>query len=145
MAIQVGVNSWVTIEDAETYFGERLRASEHWNTDLNVGQKEAALITAYRQLVNCGLFSFPSTATNIMKHAQCEMALFLLIHLEDMDARLGLQAQGVKSAGIVEESYDLDKIEGIPIPPIVMKSLESYKNNTTIGVVTMERDEEDDL
>ena len=132
---------WISITDANTYMTTRLGASKYWT---DTAEKAAALQTAYNQLVNCGLFSFPTTATQIMKNAQCEMALFLLAHQEDMDVRLGLQAQGVSAAGIVNETYKPENIDGIPIPPIVKTMLEDYKVNSPCHVVDLERDESED-
>jgi hypothetical protein len=135
------IYGWVTLAEAETYMGTRLGASKHWNTGAD---KAAALQTAYNQLVACGLFSFPETAVTAMKNAQCEMALFLLIHQEDIDVRKGLQSQGVTQAGIVQESYDISKASGMPIPPIVSAMLDDYATETNIHVVDLERDESED-
>lgn len=102
-AITVGTNSWVTLAEAEAYFRTRLGSSGYWNGTAN---KVAALVTAFKQLLRCGMFNIAATDTaQAIKDAQCEMALFLLIHQEDMDSRAGLQAQGVTKAGIVQEEY----------------------------------------
>ncbi len=135
------IYGWITLAEAETYMATRLGASEHWHTGAS---KEAALQTAYNQLVACGLFSFPETVVAAMKNAQCEMALFLLIHQKDMDVRKGLQAQGVTQAGVVQESYDASKAGGMSIPPIVSAMLDDYATETNIHVVDLERDEEED-
>jgi len=135
------IYGWITLAEAETYMATRLGASEHWNTGAS---KIAALQTAYNQLVACGLFSFPETVVAAMKNAQCEMALFLLIHQKDMDIRKGLQAQGVTQAGIVQESYDVSNIGGVSIPSIVSAMLDDYATETNIHVVDLERDEEED-
>lgn len=136
------VYGWVTLAEAETYMGTRLGASKYWNTGAS---KIAALQTAYNQLVACGLFSFPTVAVDAMKNAQYEMALFLLIHQEDMDVRKGLQAQGVTGAGIVQENYDASKANIMPIPPIVENLLSTYKVLSPIHVVNLERDEEEEV
>jgi len=49
-------NSWVTMAEANIYFGERIGADKYWVTGTN---KEQALITAYRQLINTDGYSFP--------------------------------------------------------------------------------------
>jgi len=124
-----GTNTWATIAEAEIYFRTRLGASTFWN---NSADKPAALVTAYKYLINCGLFYFPDTATEVMKDAQCEMALFLLQHMADMDARKGLQAQGVTQAGIVQESYDKDKAGEMAIPAIVSNMLEEHETGSPL-------------
>lgn len=139
-----GEYGWINVTDANTYMATRLGASKYWT---DTAEKAAALQTAYNQIMGSNLFNFSDTgtATQIMKDAQCEMALFLLAHQEDMDVRLGLQAQGVSAAGIVNETYKPENIDGIPIPPIVRKLLDAYKVSTPIGMAVLERDEEEDL
>ncbi|MDI3528708.1 MAG: hypothetical protein PWQ23_527 [Thermoanaerobacter sp.] len=48
MAIQVGINSYVTIDEAEQYFSERLYTDEWDNAD--TATKEKALLTACRRI-----------------------------------------------------------------------------------------------
>ena len=101
----------VSTEIADTYFAKRLGASSYW-TELT--DKEAALTTAERQL---GAVYLLPAATENLKDAQiwaiCEHALFLLRD-PDIDARLDLQAQGVRSNKLDGESY----AEGTPAFPI---------------------------
>ena len=140
MAIAVGTNSWVTEAIANTYLGSRLDADGYWvDGDAN---NERALITAYRWLVGSGDFTFPATATQAMKDAQCEYALFLLQHQPDIDLRIGLQVQGVVAAGIVKEKYK-ESTTGMPYPPIVRTLLRSYLTYASTRLVDLERDEEE--
>jgi hypothetical protein len=136
------VIGWILLVDAETYMATRVGATKYWHSG---AEKIAALMTAYNQLVACGLFDFPVDVSVNMKNAQCEMALFLLIHQEDMDTRMGLQAQGVTQAGIIQETYNPDNVDAIPIPPIVKTMLESYKTDTDIHVIGIERDEDEEI
>lgn len=140
-ALTIGTNTWISLDDAEDYFRTRVGAGRIWDESVD---KIAALVTAFNQLNDCGLYSFPETPTGNMTKAQCEMALFLLKHQEDMDSRLGLQAQGITQAGIVQESYNSDKIEGIPIPPMVKALLSTYEVGSPIHIIDLERDEEED-
>ena len=135
----VGVNTWVTLATANTYFNSRLGASpEYWTN--GAADNAPALITAYRWLV-AGKYTFPTTATQPMKDAQCEMALFLLQHQPDLDIRMGLQAQGVIAAGVVKEKYKNDNHVELPIPPIVQQLLESYDSESPVYMVNIERNE----
>lgn len=136
-------NTWIQVADADTYFLTRVGASRFWNEELPMPEKEAALVTAYNMLLASD-FSFPETATQNMKNAQCEMALFLLIHQEDMDRRGGLQAQGVVGAGIVQENYDKDLMQEIPIPAMVKQMLSAYETGTNIKVVEVTRDDDEE-
>lgn len=142
--ISVGTNSWATLAEAETYFLGRLNARHYWNAD---AEKEPALITAYKQIINSGIFSgFPTTTSQLMKDAQCEQALFLLAAGDDLETRQSLQAQGVKQAGLVKETYDGSAKEGVIIAPVVLEMLDSYLTYGPGGfAVELERDEDEDL
>ncbi len=140
MAIIVGTNSWLTEADADTYFTDRIKASDYWTDD--APDNSPALITAYKWL-NSGKYDFPDDATQAMKDAQCEMAFFLLQHQPDLDLRMGLQAQGVIAAGVVKERYKDDNFIELPIPPIVMELLEAYETERPVYLVNLERNEEE--
>ena len=138
MAIAVGTNSWITEADADTYFGDRYGAGDFWVDD--APSNDAALITAYNLLNNCGKFSFPTTIVQVMKDLQCEMALFLIQHQPDIDFRMGLQVQGVSKAGVVKETYIT--VNGIAIPPIVADFARPYLLEQPVYLLDIERDEE---
>ena len=144
MSLTPGVNTWISLADANIYFATRVGAHKYWYTGI---LKEAALVTAYNQLVSCGLFDFPVSISINMKNAQCEMALFLLIHQEDMDSRMGLQAQGVTQAGIVQETYDSSKVDGLPIPPMVKSFLKEYisDDNSSMQITEAQRDDDEEV
>lgn len=130
---------WVTLAEANTFFSTRFGADDYW---ISGADKDGALTTAYNWLVGCGKFGFPTTATQAMKDAQCEMALFLIQHQPDIDLRMGLQAQGVIQAGIVKETYS-GKAK-MPIPPLVCDLLTNYSDSGPIHYADIERDEEYD-
>lgn len=140
MALTVGTNSWLTEAAANTYMGDRLDADGYWIDA--AADNVRALITAYKWL-NAGDYSFPDTATQPMKDAQCEMALFLLQHQPDLDLRMGLQVQGVTVAGVVKERYRFDNSVELPIPPIVQELLLQYSTDRPIYLVNLERNEEE--
>lgn len=140
MAIQVGVNSWVTMDEADTYFSERIGASNYWTSGVD---KEQALITAYRQIKNAYNLSAETTDSNI-KYAQCEQALFLLAFSDEIFRRSSLQAQGVVKAGIVEEDYLEKQMDEIPICSMARNFLKSYNADIVkVKFVSLKRDEED--
>lgn len=138
-------NSWITLDEAETYFATRLGASKFWNESITEPDKEAALITAYNQLTNSKMFSLSADADAVMKQAQCEMALFLLIHQEDMDLRLGLQSQGVTQSSIAGESYKLETMNGIVIPENVKSLLKDYLYEANFFATDVTRDDSEDV
>lgn len=142
MAIVVGTNSWLLESEANTYFTDRIFASDYWtNSNAN---NSPALITAYKWL-NSGLYSFPDTATQAMKDAQCEMAFFLLQHQPGLDLRMGLQAQGVIAAGVVKEKYKDDNYVELPVPPLVQKLIESYETSKPVFLINLARNENESV
>lgn len=143
--LDVGTNSWLSVQDADTYMASRYGADEFWGEDTN---KVAALVTAYNRIVNSGAFpDLPSTANQIMKDAQCEMALFLICEGADLLRRKGLQAQGVLSAGIVKETYDPKMRGRMAFPAEVAKLLEAYAgdSDSVAFIDDLTRDDEEDV
>lgn len=140
-------NSWVTEEEATSYFEGRMGAAA-WDDladpsdDIHL-EKKKALVTAYRQ-INAVFSGMPSTATTAMKHAQCEQALFLLQQGTAIDLRKGIQAQGVTAAGVVKEQYDPAKAGELAIAPAARQLLKDYYKQGTGGLFAadLERDEE---
>lgn len=141
----VDTNSWVTEAEADDYMDSRYGSWEFWDDTTN---KAAALITAYKRIAESGAFSnLPTEATQAMKDAQCEMALFLAAEGGDILRRKALQAQGVTSAGIVKEVYDASVRGRIPFPPEVLKLLEEYAGDvdTNLFYDDLTRDDDEDV
>jgi hypothetical protein len=146
MNIVVGTNSWVTLDEANTYFKTRIGSEVIWNEELDDEKREASLITAFNTLMNSGLFSISADSDSAqVKNAQCEMALFLLQHAEDIDSRKGLQSQGVLSSDVVSETYDKDKLNSLAIPQIVLSLLNDSKTEHSTFISEVTRDEEEDI
>ena len=142
ITITVGTNSWVTLDEANTYFDSRY-ASNDWH-ELRDRDKVAALITAFNQLKISGLFTFPTTTTSAMKQAQYEQAFFVVQNQRDMDARMALQAQGVVEAGVVKEKYSGKT--GVIISPIAETYLDSLKISGSFAAIGgLEVDEDYDV
>jgi hypothetical protein len=147
------VIGWTTIAEAEAYFLTRL-SSDAWTSipaDSNFVKKTAALTTAYDRLFYSGLFDLPAFADAsaaqlvVLKKAQYELSLYMLLHLADEDRRRGLQAQGVIEAGIVKEKYSEKSLMALPIPPFVALILDDYSAaDSELYVSSIDRDEDED-
>lgn len=146
-----GEIGYVSLAEADLYFATRLSA-DAWTTIPSTSgrvKETAALTTAYDRLFYSGLFNLPTfsaaTAAQLvtLQKAQCEMALYMLIHLADEDRRKGLQAQGVTTAGIVKEQYAESNLNYLPIPPFVAGLLEEFSTAATCPfyAVDIDRDE----
>jgi len=142
VVIVIGTNSWVTEVEANTYFEARVTASDYWTDGATINKP--ALVTAYKWL-NAGGYTFPTTPTQNMKDAQCEMALFLIQHQPDLDLRMGLQVQGVIAAGVVKERYREDNTIELPVPPIVQTLLQEYSTDRPVYLINIERNEEESV
>jgi hypothetical protein len=115
MAIVLGENTFVTLEDAETYFAGRLN-SDKW-VSASDGDREKALIMATLQINSfdfisekqdelqalnfprevCGIYQIPAG----IKHGTCEQALYLL---SGGDKYKNFQRSNVKSVSMGKES-----------------------------------------
>jgi len=149
-----GEIGYISVGDADLYFTTRLSA-DAWTSILPTSgdpKKTAALQTAYNRLYFSGLFDLPlfldATADQlvVLKKAQCEMALYMLIHLAGEDRRKGLQAQGVTVAGIVKEQYAETDLNYLPIPPFVAGLLEEFSTAiiSPFYISKIDRDEDED-
>jgi hypothetical protein len=148
-----GEIGYINITDADLYFSTRLSSDAWTDIALTSGDpiKTAALTTAYNRLFYSGLFALPTLAAAtaaqlvVLKKFQCEMALYMLIHLADEDRRLGLQAQGVTVAGIVKEQYKESDLNKLPIPAFITAGLEAMGFSAApvpFYVVDIDRDED---
>jgi len=141
MSLVVPTNSWVTVAEANTYLKDRVGVKNYWSA---TAEKSEALVTAWRWLTGAGDYTFPTTATQPMKDAQVEYALFMLQHQPDIDLRMGLQAQGVTDAGIVKEKYG-GMSTAVPYPPIVSTMLRSFLTYSNIKLIALARDENESI
>jgi hypothetical protein len=150
MAGEIG---YLTIAEANAYFVTRLASTAWTSIPVVSGDpvKTAALTTAYDRLYYSGLFTLPTFAAAtaaqlvVLKKFQCEMALYMLVHLADEDRRLGLQAQGVTAAGIVKEQYKEADLNQLPIPAFIKLGLAEYSTAPSgFYAVSIDRDEDED-
>lgn len=102
----VGINSWVTLSQVNSYFSTRLGA-EFW-AELTDEEKETRLITAFNWLLFDASFSLsPSTDNENVRVAQMEAAYFIHFHYSEYEQRAANIAGGVTSVSASKwsESY----------------------------------------
>jgi len=132
---------WVEVAEADSYFATRLGASTYWTSGV---EKEAALQTAYEQLISSPRLSLPSSTTDAMKKAQYEQALFLLQQGASVDLRKGLQVQGTTAVSTIGESFAQGaSLEQMPICTRALAYLAAYdvEKLGTFHMVDIERDD----
>jgi hypothetical protein len=145
---------WLSnLTDGEIYFTSERLVTNYWDSLPDDDMKSSAILMAYNRLFYSTEFTLPDYASAsvtqlvILRKANCEMAYYLLGHLEDEDIRKNLQAQGVVKAGIVKEDYSEDMLMEVPIPPWVYDLLKKggWHSKTTFKIVEIERDMNKDL
>jgi len=146
---------WVEdVAAANAYFLEERGDSPFWDalvaTSGGRDEKAAFLKMAYNRIRFCRDFDIPANPSAVqlerLKIAQCETAYYLAQHLEDEDARKGIQAQGVTEAGIVKESYKDTDLSAIPLPPVVYELLDDMVvSETPFFAVDIDRREDESV
>jgi len=139
-SITVGTNSFVTAVEAETYFATRFGASEHWDA-LTDAQKVSAIITSYYQITT--LYTLATSV--VVKRAQLEQSLFLVVHGSDMLRRKGLQAQGVTSSGMVKETYNKEMALDLPVSDVVSAMLQGSEKTNNFYADDLTRNDDEDV
>lgn len=92
--LQPGVNTWITLVEADAYF-EEIYNREAWAA-LAQAEREKLLITSYRWIGREPTLSVPASSTaDIVKEAQAELSWYILNYGSDHEKREALQDQGV--------------------------------------------------
>jgi hypothetical protein len=139
MSLTVGTDSWVTMDEADTYFAGRL-GSDDW---VSGADKEKALRTAYRQIKYNSDYEIGSTVTVNLQYAQMEQAYFLLSFESDISHRKALQSQGVIAAGIVKETYKEDDLSKVALCQMAQMLLKEYASQSHAFLVDIDADEDE--
>jgi hypothetical protein len=137
---------WIAtgLTEADIYFSTRAGAIILWS-GLTDAQKTAALTTAYNRIRFSRQVSIPANPTAaqllLLVYAQEEYALHFVVLDEGGIRREAVQGQGVKSAGIVKETYlDPDKSPGLPTN--IMEILDDFKTQKPFYSIETYRDED---
>jgi hypothetical protein len=132
----VGVNSWVTVAQADTYCAGKFGAAA-W-AGLGITEKTQLLISATRWLMRQPTLSVSLADTaQVLRDAQCEAAWFIYNYQDEYERRRALISSGVKSFSILgfSESYG-----DITFPAFLSEILYPYVTSTDISFPRMGRD-----
>ena len=118
--------AWVTVDEADTYFGESLESTS-WESVLN---KSGAITSAFRILNSHPAYVFPTDVSDNMKNANAEYARFLATSFNSK--RQNLIEQGVTEFSIGDFSETLKNTDvgygtNMTLPSIVRQYLEEYE------------------
>lgn len=142
------------LADAKAYFTTERLVTTDWDALVVLGDPTAtkAVINAYNRIYYNPKYDVPTYADAtaaqliVLKKINGEMAYYLAQHMEDEDRRIGLRAQGVIKAGIVEEEYK-DEIE-LPVPPLVEDMLDEegfVAIEKAFDIIDVDRDEDESV
>lgn len=141
MAIVVGTDTWVTVDEADAYLTYRMGAGD-WFALLKEGNpgnnsKESVLGTAFRELLNCPTLNLVvSSSGDAIKNAQCEMALFLTEHYDEFNDRRAAIATGLNSFSMSKRREDL-RTYFVGVPEYIVSMLSAYSEvNTFVDLVS---------
>jgi len=142
---------FLDLTDAKAYFANERLVTTAWDALSDPGGMTKAVTNAYNRIFYSSKYDVPTYAAAtpaqliVLKKVNGEMAYYLAQHLEDEDRRMGLRAQGVIEAGIVEEKYK-DDIE-LSIPPFIHDILEEegFTTEKAFGMVDVDRDEDESV
>ena len=125
--------AWINLTEARAYFITRA-GSTAWD-ELQEKEKTAFITTAENRIKYHKDFSVPATLTGDelvkIQIAVCELALYLIINLEDESRRLALQAQSVDEAGMIKEKYTVN-LDAVPLPGFVRSLLIGYGSQNNV-------------
>ena len=106
----VGVNSWVTIAEANFYLETEFGASE-W-TPLSNDIKEQCLVTAFWWIYTYPGVNIPKTSTNErVKVAQIKLAWWIYQNYDEFKKREALISSGVTRFTLSKWSENLGKVD----------------------------------
>ena len=109
VTIIVGVNSWVTLAEADAFIEGQFGSS--WSA-LTITQRQQCLITAFWWLYNSSQYNITKTSTNEnVKNAQMLLADWIGEFFEDWKERNALWSSGVKSFSLSKWRETLQKTE----------------------------------
>lgn len=143
------------LDDAKAYFTVERLITSAWDALVTLGDATAtkAVINAYNRIFYDPRYDVPTYADAtaaqlvILKKVNGEMAYYLAQHLDDEDRRKGLQSQAVIGAGIVQEVYNKDMLDELPVPPFVdaLLNAEGFVTEKAFGMVDVDRDEDESV
>lgn len=141
------------LDNAKLYFTAERLVTTKWDALADDPTKTKAVTNAYNRIYYDPRYDVPTYADAsavqlvILKKVNGEMAYYLAEHLEDEDSRKGIQAQATIEAGIVKEKYNKDKLNELPVPPVVDAMLEDagFVGERTFGLVNVDRDEDESV
>lgn len=127
MSLTVGVNSWATVAESDSYFADMFGRSA-WVSFSNT-EKEQLLITAYRFINQNSNISIPANSTmDKVKYGQFEMSWYLYGYYDTHEERVALYAQGVREFDISKFG---EKLEAPDFPSTIWDYFDDFL--TTAG------------
>ncbi len=135
MGIVVGINSWVTADEADTYMLDRF-SGDAW-AGYTPTKKEQLLITAYRWIKSKTYLTIPANSTAVtVKNAQVECAWYIAQFWTGHEKRSALQSQGVTEFELSKFREKLSR--GTDLPEFVKDLLGDFLTGEYFPTFTRE-------
>ena len=131
----VGTNSWISIIDANEYFGD-IWDGQFWSS-LSLDEKQRLLITACKWILSAGYSISMSSTAQKVKDAQCELAREVYNSFAEYKKRNTLYASGVRNFNFDGWSETLTKGT---LPVNIGTLLEDYVSGEGGKFFDLERD-----
>lgn len=133
--ITVGVNSWITLAEADAYLATKLYADD-WATTAQA-TREQAVISAFWRIYSNSNYSIPKSSTDEpVKQAQAETAFYMLEYESEMKKRRALQAAGVKEFEVSKFSETYEKGKASLLPQEAEELLFDYQAWNPVGTIS---------
>jgi len=127
ITIDPGINSWVTITEAKSYFDEKWGANSWNDGTLNEIQQSQLLISAYRWINQQFNLSIPAASSaQTVKNAQMEAAWFIYSYWTEYEKIRSLSAAGVTQFRVSSFSESLSDVK---FPEFILKMLSDFLVN----------------
>lgn len=143
----MSIGWFANLADANNYFLTERFITGDWDARTDA-EKEKAINYSYNRLYHSPTWDLPTYAEAgaaelvILRIANAEMAMYVIVHLYDEDRRKGIQAQGVIEAEIEEEKYWTEYLDKLPVPASVEDLLKGWLVAKHLHVTNIDRDED---
>lgn len=138
MGLDVGVNSWVTIAEADSYISNKIN-SNIWPLDNDT--KAKYLIMAFYAIYTSPDLNIQKNSINEkVKISQMELALWFVGNYTAFSKRQALQSMGVTSFSADSVSENYNEKGSLTLPAFIKDLLSDFMHGSTVA--TFNRDVE---
>jgi hypothetical protein len=113
----VGVNSWISLADANTYFSQ-IKDGAFW-ASLTNSEKEILLMTSFYWINRSGYSIAPTSTSILVKQAQCELTIEVHYRYTEYKKRAAQYASGLRNFNFNGWAESL----ALPALPLIIENM----------------------